>query len=403
MCAQQLSERELTLNLNISDLTHQEGGVRTRRASIALPSWKAQPTERELYLSRNKDVKRGAHNNVFRGVQTLPTSHSQLTFRPGEEMDFDALLPQAIREQSIQTFNNNPQEGIAQFMSEGFSLKAIAKVLHNPAISKVTLGEFLSSREEFPSQLLGEFLALLNFANMDFDLALRRFLYCLKLPGEAQKIDRLMRQFASQYFKANRAQNNFKNELAVYCVSFGSIMLNTDAHNDNVKNKMTERQFLDNIYHTAGGAEVPAAFLQDLYFRIVSEEIQLEKEKALYPNATKKGFLYLHNKSFGNSWKKRWVILSDNYIMICKKSGDPVPIVGIMLDNCFIAITSDKEKGRKFCIRLHLPPSVKGTSVSRAAFTSHLLLSADSPDDLFQWARSIESKLSPENRDCVYL
>ena len=42
-----------------------------------------------------------------------------------------------------------------------------------------------------------------DFNEMDFVSALRRFLEGFRLPGEAQKIDRLMEKFASRYCECN--------------------------------------------------------------------------------------------------------------------------------------------------------------------------------------------------------
>ena len=42
-----------------------------------------------------------------------------------------------------------------------------------------------------------------DFYEMDFVSALRRFLEGFRLPGEAQKIDRLMEKFASRYCECN--------------------------------------------------------------------------------------------------------------------------------------------------------------------------------------------------------
>lgn len=43
----------------------------------------------------------------------------------------------------------------------------------------------------------------LDFAGKDIVLALRYFLEGFRLPGEAQKIDRLMEKFASRYCECN--------------------------------------------------------------------------------------------------------------------------------------------------------------------------------------------------------
>ena len=100
-------------------------------------------------------------------------------------------------------------------------------------------------------------------------------------------------------------------------MAFGTIMLNTDAHNIQVRNKMTEKQFIENTQFIAGGEKIPANFLIDLYGRIQNEEIMLEPEKSCFPNACMKAWMWLHTKN--SRWKRRWVVLSDNSIYICKK------------------------------------------------------------------------------------
>ncbi len=50
-----------------------------------------------------------------------------------------------------------------------------------------------------------------------------------RLPGEAQKIDRIMEKFAERYCRDNPAV--FPNADGAYLLAFAIIMLNTDAHN----------------------------------------------------------------------------------------------------------------------------------------------------------------------------
>ena len=47
------------------------------------------------------------------------------------------------------------------------------------------------------------YVDLLDFVGLDFVSALRLFLEGFRLPGEAQKIDRLMEKFASRYCDCN--------------------------------------------------------------------------------------------------------------------------------------------------------------------------------------------------------
>lgn len=54
-----------------------------------------------------------------------------------------------------------------------------------------------------------------------------------RLPGEAQKIDRLMEKFAERYVSCNTGA--FKSADVCYVLAYSVIMLNTDAHNPQVR------------------------------------------------------------------------------------------------------------------------------------------------------------------------
>lgn len=55
----------------------------------------------------------------------------------------------------------------------------------------------------FNTEVLKAFAELFNFNGSAFDQALRKYLYTFRLPGEAQKIDRMMESFAQRYFEQN--------------------------------------------------------------------------------------------------------------------------------------------------------------------------------------------------------
>jgi hypothetical protein len=64
-----------------------------------------------------------------------------------------------------------------------------------------------------------------------------------RLPGEAQKIDRLMEKFAERYCKDNPGV--FGSVDVAYVLSYSVIMLNTAMHNDLVEEKMTRKEFVE--------------------------------------------------------------------------------------------------------------------------------------------------------------
>ena len=55
-------------------------------------------------------------------------------------------------------------------------------------------------------------------------------------------------------------------------------MLNTDAHNPQVKKKMTKSDFVRNNRGINDGADLPEAFLAALYDRIVGQEIRMKDD-----------------------------------------------------------------------------------------------------------------------------
>ena len=84
----------------------------------------------------------------------------------------------------------------------------------------------------------------MNFAKKDIVTALRIFLEGFRLPGEAQKIDRLMEKFASRFVESNPNTGIFASADTAYVLAFSIIMLTTDLHSPQVKNKMTKEQYI---------------------------------------------------------------------------------------------------------------------------------------------------------------
>ena len=74
----------------------------------------------------------------------------------------------------------------------------------------------------------------INFNGMDFVNALRHLLSNFRLPGEAQKIDRIMEKFAGRYCENNPKLDIFASADAAYVLAYSIIMLTTDLHSAQV-------------------------------------------------------------------------------------------------------------------------------------------------------------------------
>ena len=80
---------------------------------------------------------------------------------------------------------------------------------------------------------------LLQLAGLAFDMAIRLYLESFRLPGEAQKINRIMESFGKHYHE--QCPDLFKNADAVYILGYSVILLNTDQHNVGVGTRSSAR------------------------------------------------------------------------------------------------------------------------------------------------------------------
>jgi hypothetical protein len=120
------------------------------------------------------------------------------------------------------------------------------------------------------------------FKDFSFDVALRIYLGRFVLPGEAQKIDRILQAFAKAYHAANPRDKICTSEDAVYTLAFSVVLLNTDAHNPHLarKYKMGKDDFLRNHQRLlVDGKHMPHEYLGQLYDSFASYPIQLLPRK----------------------------------------------------------------------------------------------------------------------------
>jgi len=113
---------------------------------------------------------------------------------------------------------------------------------------------------------------------VEFVSALRHFLESFQLPGEAQKIDRLMEKFASRYCECNpnRERNVFASADAAYVLAYSIIMLNTDLNNPQVKKKMTCEEFTRNNRGINDSDDLPKEYLECIYEEIATNQIKMK-------------------------------------------------------------------------------------------------------------------------------
>lgn len=180
-------------------------------------------------------------------------------------------------QKGIALFNRKPSKGIEFFISSkkvGSSPEEVALFLKSTSgLNESMIGDYFGERDEFPMKVMHAYVDSFNFENMGFGEAIRFFLRGFRLPGEAQKIDRIMEKFAERYCKCN--PNSFTSADTAYVLAYSVIMLNTDAHNSMVKDKMTKADFIRNNRGIDDGKDVPEDYLGTLYDQIVKNEIKM--------------------------------------------------------------------------------------------------------------------------------
>jgi brefeldin A-inhibited guanine nucleotide-exchange protein len=192
---------------------------------------------------------------------------------------------------AIRAFNYKPKRGIKMLLSEGFIPSSDPKDIGrffsgNERIDKKSLGEFLGEGDEENIKIMHAFVDCMDFSRTRFVDALRKFLQSFRLPGEAQKIDRLMLKFAERYLTGN--PNAFANADTAYVLAYSVIMLNTDQHSAQVKKKMTADDFIKNNRGINDNADLPDEYLQGIFDEIQNNEIVLNTERE---NAANLGIL----------------------------------------------------------------------------------------------------------------
>nr|CAD7445253.1 unnamed protein product [Timema bartmani] len=180
----------------------------------------------------------------------------------------------------MSSFNRKPKKGI-QFLQEqhllGVSSAEVAEWLHvDERLDKTALGDLLGESDDMSKEIMYAYIDQMDFRNRDIVSALRNFLEGFRLPGEAQKIDRLMEKFASRYCECNPNNGLFASADTAYVLAYSVIMLTTDLHSPQVKSKMTKEQYIRLNRGISDSKDLPEEYLSNIYDEIAGHEIKMK-------------------------------------------------------------------------------------------------------------------------------
>jgi brefeldin A-inhibited guanine nucleotide-exchange protein len=198
-------------------------------------------------------------------------------------------------------FTLSHKSGIQYFVQNGFVELDARTIAHfflenKDKLDKTEMGEALGRDPEssfvkekdvdpelggqgFWVRVLHHYVDAMDFMDMEFDDAIRLFLSGFRLPGEAQKIDRIMEKFAERYTRQNL--DVFPSADTAFILAFSIIMLNTDLHNPSIKQekRMTVEAFIrNNRGISVDGTDLPEEFLAGIFKRIQEQPFSLKED-----------------------------------------------------------------------------------------------------------------------------
>ena len=161
---------------------------------------------------------------------------------------------------------------------------SVATFLHTfKGLDKSSIGQYIGRSKDFNKAVLNAFTHWLDLTEASYIDAIRLFLNSFRLPGEACMIDPIMEKFAEVYFKIladhrPEPEQFFKNADAAYVLSYSIMMLNTDLHHPEVKERMTQQQFRNNLRGVNDGGDLDPDFLDGIFASIKNDEIKLKND-----------------------------------------------------------------------------------------------------------------------------
>ncbi|XP_074864731.1 cytohesin-4 isoform X1 [Carettochelys insculpta] len=306
-------------------------------------------------------------------------------------------------------FNMDPTKGI-QYLTEhkvlSSDLQEIARFLYKgEGLNKTAIGDYLGERNPRTLQILQAFVECHPFANLNLVQALRQFLWSFRLPGEAQKIDRMMEAFANWYCQCNPGV--FQSTDTCYVLSFSVIMLNTSLHNPNVKDKPPFERFMAMNRGINNGGDLPEELLRNLFESIKNEPFSIPEDDGndlthTFFNPSREGWL-LKLGGRVKTWKRRWFILTDNCLYYFEYTTDKEPLGIIPLENLSVQKVDDPKKPN--CFEL-FNPKCKGQKIKacktdgdgKVVEGKHqsYKISAATPEERDLWIEAIQTSITQD-------
>ncbi len=226
-------------------------------------------------LGEDEGEKVDDNNNDINSITTTPND-----FLTKEKIDLNLRKKFELQE-AAKEFNLKPIRGINYLIKhryidisnidkEAYSISNFLR--KNQSLNKQKIGEFLGEKNDLSLKTLKYFTETFNFKGMKIVSAIRFYLSTFQLPGEGQKIDRILQNFGAKYYNDNNTI--YESADATFYLTYSIMILQTELHNPNVKEKMSLESFTKFV-NEQNAKQLDDDILKDIYEDILNEPISL--------------------------------------------------------------------------------------------------------------------------------
>ncbi len=300
----------------------------------SLSSLTGRSRQRSSSTSRLQEVTNRARRKLIR-----PTSSSAASKKARALAEFKELMQEVERKRhfrvGLNIFNSRPSLGLEYLVGRDFlelSPPAVARFLRDcDGLSRDKVGEFLGDlRDPFAMKVLACFMQDLDFSGLRLDKALRLLLAHVRVPGEAQKVERLMEVFGRRYAECNPGFGSRRGGAApadsAVTLAFAAMLLNTDLHARGVpeERRMTAEDFVRNLRGVDGGTDFDGRLLRSIYRAIRKREFSAGADHVAQARAVERSVQGEGAPQISAEHHRRLVCLCRLYEVtdICKREGE---------------------------------------------------------------------------------